>query len=55
MEQFFEAWIETIAGHIIRNIGGQLRAGRKRETITHISWDPPFTGSQKHLLPDIIS
>ena len=55
MEQFFEAWIETIAGHIIRNIGGQLRAGRKRETITPISWDPPFTGSQKHLLPDIIS
>ncbi len=54
MEQFFEAWIETIAGHIIRFIGGQVKAGRKRETITPISWDPPFTGSQKFLLPDVI-
>lgn len=54
MEQFFEAWIETIASHLIRNIGGQIKAGRKRETITPISWDPPFTGSQKYLLPDVI-
>lgn len=54
MELFFEAWIETIAGKIIRNIGGQVKAGRKRETITPISWDPPFMGSQKYLLPDVI-
>lgn len=54
MEQFFEAWVETIAGQIIRNIGGQVKAGRKRETITPISWEPPFVGSQKYLLPDII-
>lgn len=54
MELFFEAWVETIAGKIIRNIGGQVKVGRKRETITPISWDPPFTGSQKYLLPDVI-
>jgi hypothetical protein len=54
MELFFEAWVETIAGQIIRNIGGQVKAGRKRETITPIAWDPPFTGSQKYLLPDVI-
>lgn len=54
MEHFFEAWIETVAGDIVRNIGGQVKAGRKRETITPISWDPPFTGSQKYLLPDVI-
>lgn len=54
MDHFFEAWIETIAGQLIRNIGGKVKAGRKRETITPISWDPPFTGSQKYLLPDVI-
>ena len=54
MELFFEAWIETIAGKIIRQIGGTLRTGRKRETISPISWEPPFLGSQKYLLPDVI-
>lgn len=54
MDHFFEAWIETIAGQLIRYIGGKVKAGRKRETITPISWDPPFTGSQKYLLPDVI-
>ena len=29
-------------------------SARKRETITPISWDPPFIGSQKYLLPDVI-
>lgn len=54
MELFFEAWIETIAAKIIRQIGGVLRTGRKRETITPISWEPSFLGSQKYLLPDVI-
>ncbi len=54
MEVFFEAWIETVANRIIRQTGGQIKAGRKRETITPISWDPPFIGSQKFLLPDVI-
>ncbi len=54
MEEFFEAWIETMAEKIARRIGGTTKAGRKRQTITPISWDPPYTGSQKYLLPDII-
>jgi hypothetical protein len=54
MEVFFEAWVETFAGLIIRKIGGQLKTGRKRETITPISWEPSFMGSQKYLLPDVI-
>ncbi len=54
MEVFFEAWVETVAAQIIRQIGGQIKTGRKRETITPISWDPPYVGSQKFLLPDVI-
>ena len=54
MESFFEAWLETIALCLTRKIGGIVRSGRKRETITPISWDPPFRGSQKFLLPDVI-
>jgi hypothetical protein len=54
MEIFFEAWVETFAQKIIRHIGGQIKTGRKRETITPISWDPPYLGSQKFLLPDVV-
>lgn len=54
MEVFFEAWLETIASFLIRKIGGQIRFGRKRETIIPISWDPPYLGSQKYLLPDVV-
>lgn len=54
MEVFFEAWIETVALQIIRQIGGQIKSGRKRETITPIAWEPSYLGSQKFLLPDVI-
>lgn len=54
MEVFFEAWIETFAHQIIRHIGGQIKTGRRKETITPISWVPSYLGSQKFLLPDVI-
>jgi hypothetical protein len=54
MEEFFEAWVETIAEALTRRIGGVLRAGRKRETISPLIWDPPYTSTQKYLLPDLI-
>ena len=54
METFFEAWLETIGSFLVRKIGGNLKTGRRRETITPISWNPPFVGSQKYLLPDVI-
>jgi hypothetical protein len=54
MESFFEAWIETIATVLVRYIGGTIKSGRKRETITALTWDPPYLGSQKYLLPDIV-
>lgn len=54
MEQFFEAWVETIFQRFTRRYGGILRVGRRRETITPIAWERPFLGSQKFLLPDLV-
>ena len=54
MEEFFEAWVETIFARVTRHTGGQLRVGRKRETICPIAWDPPYVGSQRYLLPDLV-
>ena len=54
MEEFFEAWVETIFARVARHSGGQLRVGRKRETISPILWNPPYVGSQKYLLPDLV-
>ena len=54
MDEFYESWVETILEQFTRKTGGILRVGRKRETITPISWDKPFLGSQKYLLPDFL-
>ena len=53
MEEFFEAWIETIFRVVAQRTGGQMRVGRKRETVHAVNWDPPYFGSQKSLVPDI--
>ncbi len=53
MEEFFEAWIETIFRVVAQRTGGQMRVGRKRETVHAMNWDPPYLGSQKSLVPDI--
>ena len=54
MEQFFEAWIETVLRNVARRAGGVLRTGRQRETVSPISWDPPYVGSQRSLVPDLM-
>jgi 5-methylcytosine-specific restriction endonuclease McrBC regulatory subunit McrC len=54
MELFFEAWVETVAEKLSRQIGGVLRSGRKRETVTPLIWKPPYIGSQRYLLPDLV-
>jgi hypothetical protein len=54
MEQFFEAWVETIMSHVARQIGGIVRTGRERQTVVPLNWDPPYLGSQKSLIPDIV-
>ena len=54
MEEFFEAWLELLAEGFCRRHGGTVRVGRKRETTVPISWEPPYSGSQKSLLPDVV-
>jgi hypothetical protein len=53
MEQFFEAWVETVFRVVARRTGGQMRVGRKRETVYPVHWEPGYLGSQKSLIPDI--
>ena len=54
MDAFFEAWAETVLAAVGRKIGGILRTGRQRQTVTPLSWDPPYLGSQKSLVPDLV-
>jgi hypothetical protein len=54
METFFEAWLETVLQAVARRIGGSLRTGRQQQTLTPLRWEPPYLGSQKYLLPDVV-
>ena len=54
MEQFFEAWVETVLRTVALQTGGTLRVARRRETVSPISWEPPYVGSQRSLVPDLV-
>ncbi len=54
MDQFFEAWVETIVRRVAQRTGGVLKAGRRRETVSPLAWEPPYAGSQRSLIPDLI-
>ncbi|HYM14828.1 MAG TPA: hypothetical protein VEZ14_04665 [Dehalococcoidia bacterium] len=54
MDAFFEAWVETVFAAVGRRIGGALKSGRQRGTLAPLNWNPPFVGSQRYLLPDIL-
>ena len=54
MEAFFEAWIETILRKVALRTGGTLRVARRHETVSPILWDPPYLGSQRSLIPDLL-
>lgn len=54
MQKFFEAWIETVAARVAREVGGTLRVGRKAQTTVPLEWNPPYLGSQKSLKPDVV-
>jgi 5-methylcytosine-specific restriction endonuclease McrBC regulatory subunit McrC len=54
MEQFFEAWVETVMRSVARNAGGILKTGRQRETVSPLAWIPPYLGSQRSLVPDMV-
>ncbi len=52
MDQFFEAWVETILQRLTRRTGAILRTGRLRETVEPPERDPPGWGTQAALIPD---
>ncbi len=54
MESFFEAWVETVLRAVAVRTGGRLRVGRKRETVSPLAWEPPYLGSQRSLIPDLV-
>ena len=54
MEEFFEAWTESVAHLVSRRIGGIVRTGRQRQTVTPIEWRPAYRGSQRSLVPDVM-
>ena len=54
MEEFFEAWVETLTSQVSRRIGGVMRNARERQTLVPLNWNPPYLGSQKALIPDIV-
>ncbi len=54
MEECFEALAETLTERLARQLGGTVKVGRKRETLKPIEWEPPYIGSQRFLLPDIV-
>jgi hypothetical protein len=54
MEQFFEAWVETVMRAVSQRTGGLLKVGRRRETVSPLAWEPAYLGSQRSLVPDLI-
>jgi len=54
MELFFESWVESVFQLVSRQTGGIVRTGRQRQTVVPIEWDPPYVGSQRSLLPDLV-
>lgn len=54
MEEFFEAWLETIMAKVTHSMGGVLHVGRRHETTVPLQWSPPHQGSQRALVPDLV-
>jgi hypothetical protein len=54
MENFFEAWVETIAERVAACAGARLRSGRKEQTRIALDWRPPRLGAQRSLVPDLV-
>lgn len=54
MEVFFEAWIEAIAVQSARLCGASVTSARLGQTRVPLSWNPPSSGSQRSLIPDVV-
>ncbi len=54
MDAFFEAWVEVVMQRVSTRVGGELRVGRLQQTVAAVHWEPPYTGSQRSLRPDLV-
>ena len=45
---------DSVVEQVAKRIGGVVRSGRQRQTQMPIQWDPPYQGSQRFLLPDLL-
>jgi hypothetical protein len=54
MEAFFEAWTEAVFQAAGQQLGGRIRVGRTNDTVHPIDWQPPHSGSQRSLRPDLM-
>jgi McrBC 5-methylcytosine restriction system component len=54
MDGFFESWVETLFQNVVTRTGGELKVGRRRETVSPLAWEPAYLGSQKSLVPDMV-
>lgn len=54
MDQFFEAWVESVLERVTWNTGGSLRRGRLRQTQVPIRWERVSVGTLLSLIPDFV-
>lgn len=54
MDQFFEAWVETIGGWAAERVGAQMLSARNELTRVPLDWKPRYAGSQRSLIPDVV-
>jgi hypothetical protein len=46
--------VETGLAKVAHSLGGVLQVGRRHETTVPLQWSPPYQGSQRALVPDLI-
>jgi len=54
MEVVFENWLAAAMAGWAQRHGFTVRTGQRRQTTTPLYWDPPYSGSQKSLVPDLL-
>ncbi len=54
VNDFFEAYVETVAEHVALLTGGVLKVGRRYQTSIEINWENDPGIAQRHLRPDFI-
>ena len=54
VEIFFEAWVESAAADTARSGAERLRMERRQETRVPLDPAPPFSGSRRSLVPDLV-